>query len=147
MAFIKLTDWSKRSRTAMQLIPQANKILARHSPTRRSSSVNLPTIRGLSQFGGVDMYLQARAGQSRAELAQAQGTLLDEAGKSPMLFGIRPNSLPEAPQLQIAVDRVQAQSMGLSLTDVYNTHSTGSGAHLHRSFHLRRTRQARLRPG
>jgi multidrug efflux pump len=118
MAFIKLTDWSKRSQTATQLITQANKIL--HAVTgAQIFVVNLPTIRGLSQFGGVDMYLQARAGQSRAQLAAAQKTLIDEAGKSPLLTGIRANSLPEAPQLQLAVDRVQAQSMGLSLSDVY----------------------------
>ena len=118
MAFIKLADWNKRSRTAMQLIPQANKIL--HGITdAQIFVVNLPTIRGLSQFGGVDMFLQARSGQSRAQLTNAQTTLLDEAGKSPILTGTRPNSLPEAPQLQIAVDRVQAQTMGLSLSDVY----------------------------
>jgi multidrug efflux pump len=118
MAFIKLTDWSKRSQTAMQLIPQANKILKAVTGAQ-IFVVNLPTIRGLSQFGGVDMYLQARAGQSRAQLAAAQKTLLDEAGKSPLLTGTRANSLPEAPQLQLAVDRVQAQTMGLSLSDVY----------------------------
>ena len=118
MAFMKLKDWSKRSQTAMQLIPQANKIL--HAVTgAQIFVVNLPTIRGLSQFGGVDMYLQARAGQTRAQLSAAQKTLLDEAGKSPLLTGTRANSLPEAPQLQLAVDRVQAQSMGLSLNDVY----------------------------
>ncbi|CAD6553433.1 Toluene efflux pump membrane transporter TtgB [Paraburkholderia hiiakae] len=120
MTFIKLTDWGDRSRSAMQLIPQANQIL--HSITdAQIFVVNLPTIRGLSQFGGVDMYLQARAGQSRAELGEAEATLLANAGKSSVLFGIRPNSLPQAPQLQIAVDRPQAQSMGLSLTDVYDT--------------------------
>jgi multidrug efflux pump len=120
MAFIKLTDWGKRSRTAMKLIPEANKIL--HGVTdAQIFVVNLPTIRGLSQFGGVDMYLQARAGQTRAQLSSAQKTLLDEAGKSPLLTGTRPNSLPEAPELQIAVDRVQAQSMGLSLSDVYQS--------------------------
>ncbi|WP_158753551.1 multidrug efflux RND transporter permease subunit [Dyella sp. S184] len=119
MAFIKLTPWDKRSQTAMQLIPQANGIL--HSITdAQIFVVNLPTIRGLSQFGGVDMYLQARAGQSRGELAQAMGTLLAKASKDPTLYGIRPNSLPEAPQLQMSVDRVQAQAMGLSLTDVYS---------------------------
>ncbi len=118
MAFIKLKDWSKRSQTAMQLIPQANKIL--HGVTdAQIFVVNLPTIRGLSQFGGVDMYLQARAGQTRAQLTAAQKTLLDEADKSPLLTGTRPNSLPEAPELQIAVDRVQAQAMGLSLSEVY----------------------------
>jgi multidrug efflux pump len=120
MSFIKLTDWSKRSKTAMQLIPQVNQIL--HSiPDAQIFATNLPTIRGLSQFGGIDMYLQAREGQSRPELDAATATLISDASKSPVLFGIRPNSLPTAPQLNIAVDRVQAEAMGLSLSDVYAT--------------------------
>jgi multidrug efflux pump len=123
MAFIKLTDWGQRSQTAMQLIPQVNQIL--HGiPDAQIFATNLPTIRGLSQFGGIDMYLQARAGQSRNELTQAQQTLIGDASKSPVLYGIRPNSLPTAPQLQIIVDRVQAESMGLSLSDVYATIQT-----------------------
>ena len=103
----------------MQLIPQANRILSGISDAQIFVT-NLPTISGLSQFGGIDMYLQARAGQGRAQLNEAQGLLLGAAGKSPSLYGIRPNSLPDAPQLQVSVDRVQAQTMGLSLTDVYN---------------------------
>ena len=120
MIFIKLTDWSKRSQSAMQMIPQANKLL--HGIHDAQIFVtNLPTIRGLSQFSGVDMYLQARAGQPRDQLAQAQGKLLAQASHDQRLFGVRPNSLPQASQLKLAVDRVQAQTMGLSLTDVYNT--------------------------
>ncbi|MFM0742277.1 efflux RND transporter permease subunit, partial [Paraburkholderia xenovorans] len=120
MAFIQLTDWNKRSQTAMELIPQANRVL--HGiKGAQIFVVNLPTIRGLSQFGGVDMFLQARAGQTRAQLAQAEGILLGDASKNSTLYGVRPNSLPNAPQLQMSVDRVQAQSMGLSLTDVYNS--------------------------
>jgi multidrug efflux pump len=123
MAFIKLKDWDQRSETAMQMIPQANRIL--HGiRDAQIFVVNLPTIRGLSQFGGVDMYLQARDGQSRDQLAQAEKTLLSEAAHNPALFGVRANSLPEAPQLQLTVDRVQAESLGLSLTDVYNTIQT-----------------------
>jgi multidrug efflux pump len=106
MAFIKLTDWSTRSRTAMQLIPQVNQILR-----------SVPD----AQFGGIDMYLQAREGQSRQELDAATAMLISDAGKSQVLFGIRTNSLPTAPQLNIAVDRVQAEAMGLSLGDVYAT--------------------------
>jgi len=119
MAFIKLKPWDERSQTAMQLIPQANRLL-QDIKDAQIFVVNLPTIRGLSQFGGIDMYLQARSGQSRAALAQAQGMLLGAAGKSATLSGVRPNSLPDAPQLQVSVDRVQAQTMGLSLTDVYD---------------------------
>jgi len=119
MAFIKLKPWGDRSKSAMQLIPEANQLL-QGIRDAKIFVVNLPTIRGLSQFGGIDMYLQARTGQSRAQLDQAQGQLLAAAGKSATLSGIRPNSLPDAPQLRLSVDRVQAQSMGLSLTDVYN---------------------------
>ena len=119
MAFVQLKPWDQRSQTAMQLIPQANQIL--HSITdAQIFVVNLPTISGLSQFGGIDMYLQARTGQSRGQLDQAMGTLLGAAGKDSSLAGVRPNSLPAAPQLQVSVDRLQAQAMGLSLTDVYN---------------------------
>ena len=119
MAFIKLKPWGDRSQTAMQIIPQANQLL-HDIKEAQVFVVNLPTIRGLSQFGGVDMYLQARSGQSRAQLTRAQGMLLDAAAKSPTLYGIRPNSLPDAAQLQVSVDRVQAQAMGLSLSDVYS---------------------------
>ncbi|MBE1159671.1 multidrug efflux RND transporter permease subunit [Dyella acidiphila] len=118
MVFIKLKDWSVRSITADDFIRQANGVL--HGiRDAQIFVVNLPTIRGLSQFGGLDMYLQARNGQSRMELAQAMGMLLGKAAQSPTLFGTRPNILPDAPQYNLTVDRVQAQAMGLSVSDVY----------------------------
>jgi len=118
MVFIKLKDWSVRSITADDFIRQANGVL--HGiRDAQIFVVNLPTIRGLSQFGGLDMYLQARSGQSRVQLAQAMGMLLGKAAKNPTLFGTRPNILPDAPQYNLTVDRVQASALGLSVSDVY----------------------------
>ena len=118
MVFIKLKDWSERSITADDFILKANGVL--HGiRDAMIFVVNLPTIRGLSQFGGLDMYLQARNGQSRAELGQAMGMLLGKAAKSPTLFGTRPNILPDAPQYNLTVDRVQSGALGLSVSDVY----------------------------
>ncbi|WNL47750.1 efflux RND transporter permease subunit [Dyella sp. BiH032] len=118
MAFIKLKDWSERKITADELILQANGVL--HGiRDAQIFVVNLPTIRGLSQFGGIDMYLQARAGQSHGELMQAMGMVLGKSQGNPALLGTRPNSLPDAPLWDIKVDRVQAESMGLSVSDVY----------------------------
>ncbi len=115
MVFIKLKDWSERSITADDFILKANGIL--HGVRdAQIFVVNLPTIRGLSQFGGLDMYLQARNGQSRAELSQAMGMLLGKASKDPTLFGTRPNILPDAPQYNLTVDRVQASALGLSVS-------------------------------
>jgi multidrug efflux pump len=118
MAFIKLTDWDKRSITADDLILKLNGVF--HGiRDAQIFVVNLPTIRGLSQFGGIDMYLQARAGQTHGELMQAMATVVGKAKDNHALFGVRPNSLPDAPQWDMTVDRVQAESMGMSVTDVY----------------------------
>src|SRR6185437_7174103 len=65
------------------------------------------------------MYLQDRAGAGRAALNQARNTLLADAAQDPVLTQVRPNTLADAPRLNLAVDRVQAQSMGLSVGDIY----------------------------
>ncbi len=120
LAFIKLTDWSERSDTVMQLIPRVDKLL-RSIPGAQFFAINLPTIRGLSKTGGIDLYLVARAGQPYEQLEAAAKTLIADAAKSPVLSHLRENSLPSAPQLDIALDRAQAAAMGLSLSDVYDT--------------------------
>jgi multidrug efflux pump len=124
MAFIKLVDWGQRSQTAMQLIPELNKLLASSVTGAQIFAVNLPTIRGLSRFGGIDLYLLARTGQTHSQLAAAATTLVADANKSPMLYQVRENALPSATQLDISVNRQQAASMGLSLSDVYATVDT-----------------------
>ena len=118
MAFIKLTDWDKRDITADELIQKANGVF--HGiRDAQIFVVNLPTIRGLSQFGGIDTFLQARAGQTHGELMQAMMTVVGKAASNKALMGVRPNALADAPQWDMTVDRVQAQSMGLSVSDVY----------------------------
>ncbi len=119
MAFVKLKPWDERKITASEFIQQANMALY---PIRDAQIfvINLPTVNGLGQFGGFDMYLQDRGGQGRDALAQAMGTLLGKAAQDPSLTAVRPNTLADAAQLKLDVDRTQAQAMGLSVTDIYN---------------------------
>jgi multidrug efflux pump len=120
MAFVRLKPWDERTHSAMDLIHQFQGELFMGVKDAMVFVVNLPTIRGLSQFGGFDMYLQDRSGAGHAALIAAQNIVLGKAAEqNKILAGVRPNVLPETPQLQMTVDRVQAQSMGLSLTDVY----------------------------
>jgi multidrug efflux pump len=118
MAFVRLKPWDDRKIIAADFIQKANGAL---SAIRDAQIfvVNLPTVRGLSQFGGFDMFLQDRAGQGRGALADARNALLAASAKDPTLTAVRPNTLEDAPQLQLNVDRVQAQSMGLSVSDVF----------------------------
>ena len=119
MAFIKLKDWDKRDVTAAEFIQRANMEL--HGiRDARIFVANIPTVQGLGQFGGFDMYLQDRGGAGREALTQARNTLLGKAAQNSGLTGVRPNALEDSPQLHLDVDRVQAQSMGLSVGDIYN---------------------------
>ena len=120
MAFVRLKPWDERKATAPQLIQRLQGQLSGGVRDGMVFVVNLPTIRGLGRFGGFDMYLQDRNGQGHDALIAAQNMLLGNAAKhADTLVGVRPNGLEDAPQLEMKVDRVQAQSMGLSLSDVY----------------------------
>ena len=121
MAFIGFKPWGQRKASVPELIPRIQGQLFGQVKDAMAFVANLPTIRGLGRFGGFDMYLQDRTGQGHAALIDAQNQLLAAAAKHPeTLVGVRPNALEDAPQLKMTVDRVQAQAMGLSLSDVYS---------------------------
>ncbi|MFT3762194.1 MAG: multidrug efflux RND transporter permease subunit [Pseudoxanthomonas sp.] len=120
MAFIRLKPWAERKNTAPDFIQQANGALFGIKEAQ-IFVVNLPTVQGLGQFGGFDMYLQDRTGAGHEALEQARNILLGKAAQNPALTAVRPNTLENAPQLNLQVDRVQAQTMGLSLSDIYNS--------------------------
>ena len=119
MAFIKLKDWADRDVGASEFIQRANGELHQIRDAR-IFVINIPTVQGLGQFGGFDMYLQDRSGAGRDALTAARNTLVGKASQDSKLTGVRPNALEEAPQMHLQVDRVQAQSMGLSIGDIYN---------------------------
>jgi multidrug efflux pump len=119
-AFVHLKTWDRRPDTAAQFIAWADSTLSREIHDARVYVLNLPTVRGLGFFGGFDFFLEDRGGLGREVLTSAQDTLLAKAAADQRtLSGVRANLLPPAPQLQLSVDRVQAQSMGLSARDVY----------------------------
>ncbi|MEJ0008545.1 MAG: efflux RND transporter permease subunit [Steroidobacteraceae bacterium] len=121
LGFVRLKPWDKRKDTAATFIGWANRILTRNIHDAQAYSVNLPTVRGLGQFGGFDLFLQDRAGLGRGTLAAAQKILLENTAKSPILTNVRANTLEDAPRLDLNVDRVQAETMGLSPGDLYSS--------------------------
>lgn len=123
MAFVQLKDWSLRRTSVEQLIPELNEQLRAAVRDAYLVVVNLPTVRGLGQFGGFDLFLQDTGGLGRAALEQALQTVVTRSGENEVLVNVRPNQLPPTPQLDFRIDRVQAASMGLSAIDVANAAS------------------------
>jgi multidrug efflux pump len=118
MFFIKLKDYKARKATATEFNQWAFG-MGMSQKDGMALFFNFPTIPGLGNFGGFEFWLEDRKAAGRPALYGALGALMGAAGKSPVLTGVQPNELPPAPQLNLSLDREQAQSMGLAISDVY----------------------------
>ena len=87
-----------------------------------------PSVQELGNATGFDLELEDQAGLGHNALVAAQGQLLGMAGKDPSLTGVRPNGIPDTPQLKIDIDQPKATSLGLALADVNNTLGTAWGS-------------------
>src|SRR5690606_10002178 len=81
-------------------------------------SVLPPPIDGLGESTGFEFRLQDRGGMGHTELMAARDTLLANAGKSKVLNNVREASLAESPQVQLEIDRRQANALGVSFADI-----------------------------
>ena len=130
IAFVPLKDWSERDadQSATATINRAFGRLFMGIQEAIVFPVNPPPIRELGNASGFTFRLQDRAGLGYDALVNARNQLLGMAGKNPVLFRVRPEGLGSAPQLELAIDRVKARSLGLSMADVNTTLSAALGS-------------------
>ncbi|HTT01655.1 MAG TPA: efflux RND transporter permease subunit [Steroidobacteraceae bacterium] len=119
LGFVQLKPWHQRKTKIRDFLRWANTTLGRQIRDADVYAVNLPTVRSLGNFGGFDFFLEDRVGLGHTALIQAQQTLLQRAGESHVLTNVRASTLADAPRLHLDVDRVQAQAMGMAISDVY----------------------------
>ena len=87
-----------------------------------------PAISGLGSSAGFDMELEDHAGKGHDALMAARDTLLELAGKNPLLTRVRHNGLDDSPQLQVDIDQRKAQALGVSIDDINDTLQTAWGS-------------------
>lgn len=129
LAFTTLKDWSQRSaEDSAQAI--ADRASAVFSGLKDAIAFSLlpPPVEGLGTSGGFEVRLQDRGGQGYAALQQARDELLGKASSSPLLQSVREASLAETPQIDIEIDRQQANAMGVSFADIASVLSTSLGS-------------------
>ncbi len=117
--FIRLKPWEERKASANEFNQWANGALWGSIKDATVFVVNLPTISGLGAFGGFDFFLEDRAGKGHDALMAAREVVLSKAAQSPVVTNVTSNVLGDAPRLGMKVDRIQAQAMGLTVSDVY----------------------------
>ncbi len=124
MAFVRLKPWEERrgaDASAQALVGRATGALTGGVKEAMVYVLDPPAIQGLGVASGFTFVLQDRAGHGEAALLDARNQVLGMAAQSPVLTGVRPDGIPDSPQLRVQVDRVAARAMGLSITDINAT--------------------------
>ncbi|MCI1041009.1 efflux RND transporter permease subunit, partial [Pseudomonas putida] len=119
LTFTTLKDWSERGAddSAQSIADRASAAFSQLKDAV-AFSVLPPPIDGLGESTGFEFRLQDRGGMGHAELMAARDTLLANAGKSKVLTNVREASLAESPQVQLEIDRRQANALGVSFADI-----------------------------
>ena len=128
--FVRLKDWDQRAPqtgTSFAIIERATKAFNQINEARVIAS-SPPAISGLGSSAGFDMELEDHAGKGHDALMAARDTLLELAGKNPLLTRVRHNGLDDSPQLQVDIDQRKAQALGVSIDDINDTLQTAWGS-------------------
>ncbi|CAH0650267.1 MULTISPECIES: efflux RND transporter permease subunit [Pseudomonas] len=119
LAFTTLKDWSERGaeHTAQSIAERANQAFTQLKDAV-AYAVLPPPIDGLGESTGFEFRLQDRGGMGHRALMAARDQLLEQAGKSKVLSNVREASLAESPQVQLEIDRRQANALGVTFADI-----------------------------
>ena len=129
IAFVRLKGWDERpdaSSAAPSMVKKANMQFFRIKQAM-IFAINPPPIPELAAVGGFDFRLQDRGGMGREKLLEARNMALGLASKNPALAGVRPEGQEAGPQLMIDVDRLKAESMGVSIASLNETLQSALG--------------------
>ena len=91
-------------------------------------SFNAPPIMGLSTTGGFEFELQDLTGGSLDRLNDVAQQMIREGANQPELLPLSTNFAVNFPQFYIDLDRTKAKTLGISISDIFDTLQTYLGA-------------------
>jgi multidrug efflux pump subunit AcrB len=104
-----------------------------------------PPVQGLGSAGGFKMMLEDRAGLGPEALDKAARALVVAANKDPIFAGVFTLFNTSSPSLYADIDRLKAEKVGLTPTDVFSTLQVYVGSQYVNDFnYLGRTYQVRV---
>ena len=129
LVFTTLKDWSERTaKDSAEAIAERANIAFSQFKNAVAYAVLPPPVDGLGTSTGFEFRLQDRAGVGHAGLMAARDQLLAQAAKSPVLANVRESALAESPQVQLLIDRKQANALGVSFDDIGTVLNTAIGS-------------------
>ncbi len=134
-AFVLLKDWGEREETAPQVAADLTK-KGMGFADGMAILFNPPAIRGLGSAGGFEFYVQSRVESDPRRLGDAVQAITAALAKDPELTGINTFFRPTVPQLRVEVNREQAISLGIPVSDVFDALQATLGAFYVNDFNM-----------
>jgi HAE1 family hydrophobic/amphiphilic exporter-1 len=117
MAFVELKDWDKRKVSAMQLQDQLNSEFASILDGRVDAQLP-PSVPGVGHSDGFVFRLEDRGGVGLDALKAAREALFAKARTDPVLADVHSEDLPDAPRVELTIDRAKAYALGVSFDKI-----------------------------
>src|SRR2546430_2364952 len=121
--FVMLKPWDERTTPREQfpaVLGAVNGYLFQLQQTR-GFAFNLPEIIGLGTTAGLELNLQDRGVNDVTRFAGLAGEFAADANALPELRGVYPTIRVNTPQLFVQVDREKVKTLGISLSELFQT--------------------------
>jgi HAE1 family hydrophobic/amphiphilic exporter-1/multidrug efflux pump len=118
--FVTQTHWDERKVTTPQLVGE---VFMKTAGIKEALvlAFNPPPIFGLGTAGGFEFYIQNRGDGGSKRLSEVTQAFLAKTHGDPQLGFVQTLWRATVPQLYVDVDREKAKTLGVPVSDVYNT--------------------------
>lgn len=123
-SFVALKPWKERKTEALSsfgTVAAIAKLGAGMIPGALVMPFNPPPVLGMSTTGGLEGYIQNRAGTGSAALSGKVSEFIAAAQKRPELASVTTTFSAATPQYELKVDEIKALAMNVSLAELYTT--------------------------
>jgi HAE1 family hydrophobic/amphiphilic exporter-1 len=119
----RLKPFEERSTPDLKVDAVINRIAAETIglPSAQVIPFNLPPIVGLGTSGGFQYQLEDLQGRPPEELAGVMRALVLAANQDPALSRVFSTWATDTPQIFLDIDRQKAQTLGVQISDIFNT--------------------------
>ncbi|MEA3273942.1 MAG: efflux RND transporter permease subunit, partial [Pseudomonadota bacterium] len=122
-AWVILEPWDKRTKPELQIDALIKTVQARLDgiPGARIIVVNAPPIPGLAATSGLQLEIQDREARGTDDLAKAAEHYQARLAERPEIAKAFTTFSNDFPMRYLDIDRLKAKSLGVSLTDIFDT--------------------------
>lgn len=121
--FVVLKDWSQRQTPNLFASGILKSLQAKFAQIKESIVVvfNPPAIQGLGTVGGFEFWIENRGDGGLTRLEEVTTEFIEKSKQRPELQGLNTSLQTNNMQLYINLDRYKARSMGVAISDVFQT--------------------------